>query len=136
MDPLLEHRLNEIEAKLVEIGEHIFNKEVDSRKEPEKKYFVDKVYGPVGSYLTFKEERRSNRGRRRLHDLGHMNSPLMYHKMCSRRVGVADRRSSEWLKHHADERFGVADRRGYAHERHYERRLGKPGTYRDRRCCS
>ena len=60
-------RLNQIEAKLAEIGEHIFNMEVDSKKEPEKKYFVDKEYGPAGSYLTFKEDRRS-RDRRRRYD--------------------------------------------------------------------
>ena len=53
------HRLDEIDARLAEIGEHIFNMEVDSKKEPEKKYFVDKEYGPAGSYLTFKEDRRS-----------------------------------------------------------------------------
>ena len=55
--PITNKMLDEIDARLAEIGEHIFNMEVDSKK-LEKKYFVDKEYGPVGSYLTFKEDRR------------------------------------------------------------------------------
>ena len=52
------HRLDEIEAKLAEIGEHIFNMEVDSKKEPEKKYYRVMEDGPYNIYPTLKEDRR------------------------------------------------------------------------------
>ena len=52
-------RLNQIEAKLNEIGEHIFNMEVDSKKEPEKKYYYTAMEaGPYNIYPTLKEDRR------------------------------------------------------------------------------
>ena len=59
------HRLDEIDARLAEIGEHIFNMEVDSKKsEPEKRYYAAMEAGPYNIYPTLKEERRSSRGRR------------------------------------------------------------------------
>ena len=73
MDPFgteLEHRLNEIDAKLVAIGEHIFAMRVVSEsskevEEPEKKYYVGTKYGPMGGYLSLIENRRSKQlGRR------------------------------------------------------------------------
>ena len=67
-DYVIIHRLDEIDARLAEIGEHIFNMEVDSKKEPELDFKPGPLFHSwpedVDHSMWVRLDRRSNRGRR------------------------------------------------------------------------